>query len=115
MPSFKCKDCGIEIPGTNCAHELSLQFKWIKKPGCEGYCPCFYPIKTIQLREHVFTDYIDGDKTATTNAFIFCESKGGRHVYYGTYSHCEIGNNYTAEQMESKNPLTTYERYASYK
>ncbi len=109
--SFKCKDCGTEIPGSNCAYELSRQEGWKKKAGCYYHCECGYPVRAKEIRSNIFSGYIDDDKTSKTNAYIYCETNSGQaHVYYGTYNNCVRGNGLSGSGMSSCN---VFERYSS--
>ena len=108
--SFSCKDCGREIPGTDCAYTLSRIMGWKHRPGCYAHCPCGYPIRAKEVKNNIFADYLDSDKNSSINAYIYCENNGG-HVYYGTYDECVRGNGYTASNMS---PCQKFERYASY-
>ncbi|KAH3731320.1 NADH dehydrogenase [Pelomyxa schiedti] len=111
--SFVCVDCGVVIPGTNCAHELSRQQNWRNKPGCYAYCPCGYPVRAKDIRDNVFTpptmQFLDHDRGATSDAFIYCENNdGGGHVYYGTFAECRVGNGFPAAKMSS---VAVFSRY----
>lgn len=109
--SFKCKDCGTEIPGTNCAYELSRQEGWTKKAGCYYHCSCGYPVRANDVRNNIFSSFIDGDKKASGNAYIYVKNNNNQgHVYYGTYNSCVRGNGLSASGMSS---VKTFERYSS--
>eukprot|EP01084_Bolivina_argentea_P184618 318404_1 len=71
---FKCKDCGTKMPGTNCAYELSRQKGWTKKNGCYYHCSCGYPIRAKEIRNNIFSGYINSDKNAKQNTYIYCET-----------------------------------------
>ena len=106
MPSFKCHDCKTEIPGTNCAYQLSYEMGWKAITGCAWYCKCKYPIRAKELRDNKFS-FIDGDKKSTKSAYIYCENPSGQgHVYFGTFDTCDKGNGYTAKQMQENNTGT---------
>ena len=110
---FKCHACKVLIPGTNCAYELSYQMGWKKKPGCTNFCSCGYPVRAKDIRSNLFSSYIDNDRKATSNAFIYCENNAGNgHVYYGTFNNCVKGNGLAASGMSSVN---VFERYGSHK
>ena len=108
--SFKCGDCPTTIPGTNCAHALSKAEGWRKKPGCYYHCECGYPVRAKEVRDHIFKGYIDDDKKAAANAYIYCESNGGGHVYYGTFNSCVRGNGLAASGLQN---CTVFHRYGS--
>lgn len=109
--SFPCHDCKASIPGTDCAYELSYQEGWKKKSGCTPYCRCGYPIRAKEIRSNLFTSYLNNDRKATSNAYIYCETDGGQgHVYYGTFNNCVKGNGLAASGMSS---VKVFERYGS--
>ena len=113
MPLFKCFDCQTEILGTSCAYVLSRQMEWKNIPGCYSHCRCGYPVRAKELRDNKF-DFIDSDKNTDIPAFIYCENPRGQgHVYYGTYDTCDVGNGYTAKQMENNNAgIIRFGRYS---
>ncbi|EFA74605.1 NADH dehydrogenase [Heterostelium album PN500] len=93
LMSFNCPDCNTSVPGSNCAFSLSRSKGWKNKSGCESYCKCGYPIKAKQLRTNVFSSFLNNDRAANSDAYIYCETSGGQsHVYYGTFNSCSIGN-----------------------
>ncbi|CAB9509836.1 expressed unknown protein [Seminavis robusta] len=109
--SFVCPDCGTEIPGTNCAHALSRAYGWRDKKGCVYMCRCKYPVRAKELRQHVYRGRIDNNRSASGNAFVYCETNGGGgHVYYGTFNKCVKGNGLAASGMTS---VSVFERYSS--
>ena len=111
MSSFNCLDCATSIPGSNCAYTLSRSFGWKKKPGCYYHCHCGYPVRAKEIRNNVFTSYIDDDKKTSSNACIYCENNSGQgHVYYGTFDSCSTGNGLSASGMSS---VKVFERYSS--
>ena len=76
-------------------------------------CSCKYPVRAKELRDNVFTGYLDDSRTATGNAYIYCEtSSGGGHVYYGTFSSCVRGNGLAAKDMSS---CAVFRRYTGSK
>ena len=97
--SFTCDDCETTITGSDCAHSLSAYEGWKNVSGCVSMCPCKYPVRAKEIREHVFSGFIDNDKKASENAYIYCEWACGGHVYYGTYGTCVNGNGTSAEGM----------------
>ena len=110
--SFNCPDCNTNIPGTNCAHELSRQMGWKNITNCYAHCHCGYPVRAKELRKNKFS-LIDKDETSNVSAYIYCENPSGQgHVYFGTYDNCERGNGYTAKQMKQYNggSLNKFER-----
>jgi len=68
-----------------------------------GYwCKCKYPIRAKDVRKYIFRDKRPiSDKTSKVDAFIYCEVKGGGHVYKGTYDTCIQGNNTTAKDINA--------------
>eukprot|EP00906_Rhabdomonas_costata_P007257 RCo010422 len=109
--SFNCEDCETSIPGTNCAYALSRKMGWRKKPHCYAHCTCGYPVRAKDLRDHVFGEPLDNNRAAFEDAYIYCETKRGqRHVYYGTYDICKIGNGISASAMSS---CAVFKRYKS--
>jgi len=111
-PSFDCPDCKTNIPGTNCAHELSRLMRWTKKAGCYSYCPCGYPVRAKDIRDNVFSGFIDSNREATEEALIYCETNnGGGHVYFGTYNTVSKGNGKAASNLSS---CAVFKRYLSY-
>lgn len=65
-------------------------------------CKCKYPVRAKEVRDKIFTNYIDNDTNSNQSAFIYCETDNGQgHVYYGTYSNCETGNGLSASGMSS--------------
>lgn len=113
--NFHCKVCNSIISGSDCAYMLSYYKNWKYKKGCYSHCDCGFPIHAKELRNFVFTDFIDNDMEANNeNSYIYCENDLGRgHVYYGTFNKCEIGNGFSASDMKNK-PIV-YERYRSFK
>ncbi len=104
MSSFKCLDCGVEIPGTNCAYTLSRAMGWRMNNGCYYHCTCGYPVRSKEIRDNIFNNELSSDKNSSDNAFIYCETdSGGGHVYYGTFYCCVIGNGLSASGMSSCN------------
>ena len=116
--SFECPDCHTKISGTNCAHELSRQIEWKNKPNCVTMCPCRYPVRAKELRDHVFTGFLDDNREATDNAYIYCAIKvegsdhENGHVYYGTFENCVQGNGRSASKMSA---CHVFKRYSGYK
>lgn len=81
---------------------------WKHISGCVSMCKCGYPVRAKEVKANIFSGYLDSNRNATTNAFIYCQKGNGGHVYYGTYSNCVRGNNYTASQMGAE----IFERYS---
>jgi hypothetical protein len=80
------------------------------------WCKCKYPIRAKELRDYVFTNYVDSDKTSDKDVFIYCQAGNGGHVYYGTYDRCTIGNNFTAKMWEQEigRSIDVFSRYEGY-
>ena len=109
--SFNCYKCGTKIPGTNCAYDLSYKKGWKKKVGCYAHCHCGYPVRAKEVRNNIFSGYLNGDKKSNSNSYIYVENNNGQgHVYYGTYNYCHTGNGTTASDMSS---VRTFQRYSS--
>lgn len=113
-----CPDCKTSIEGSSCAHTLSRAEGWKNKPNCVSMCKCKYPVRAKEVRDHIFSNFIDSDQKASANAYIYCETKGDQHhasqghVYYGTFSSCVKGNGLAASGMSS---IGVFNRYKSAK
>jgi len=105
--TFPCRECGSPITGTNCAYELSFQNQWKSagdKDKLTWWCKfCSQtPINAKQVRTNIFRDKrTTSDKDSKVDAFIYCEVKGGGHVYKGTYDKCVQGNGTTAKDINA--------------
>jgi len=110
--SFTCPDCKTKMEGMNCAHTLCRAMGWKNKPGCVSLCKCKYPVRAKEVRDKIFKveySFLDNNTSATSNAFIYCETSGGQgHVYYGTYTSCVKGNGLSASGMSS---CSIFDRY----
>ena len=102
MGSFYCEDCDEEIEGTDSAYELARNSspQWKDVPYVFPGCECGYPIRPFQVKDQIFTNFLDSDKEATSDAYIFCSNSSGEHVYYGTFENCVRGNGVSAKQFE---------------